>query len=106
MKENIFTIGLFDKNTERQETSSEEAENIISTILIENHNVFAFTMFKCSGVYRMKSTGRIVQEPSIRIEIVTDEELTAADAIIADLKTALNQESIMHKVSEAQIYFK
>ncbi len=54
----------------------------------------------------MQSTGKIVFEPSIRVEIATDEELTAADAIITDLKIALNQESIMQETTKANIYFK
>lgn len=106
MHKNIFTVGLFDKDTEKQEISTDDAKEKIAEILIEKFDIFAFTMLECSGYYRMQSTGRIVAEPSIRIEIVTDEELTAADAIIQELKAALNQESIMHEISTAEIYFK
>ena len=106
MIKNQFTIGLFDKDTEKQEINTPEAKNLIAEILIEKFGIFAFTMIECSGVYRMASTGRIVFEPSIRVEIVTDEELTEADAIIGNLKEALNQESIMHEVSSENIYFK
>ncbi len=106
MTKNIFTIGLFDKDTEKQETNTAEAKNIIAEILIEKFEVFAFTMIECSGVYRMQSTGRIVFEPSIRVEIATADELTEADYIIDELKAALNQESIMHEVSKEHIYFK
>lgn len=63
-------------------------------------------MYECAGVYKMNSTGAIIQEASIRVEIATDEELTAADGIIGELKERLNQESIMHEVTEANIYFK
>lgn len=106
MYKNEFTIGLFDKNTERQEVSTSEAKNIIAKILIENFGIFAFTMIDCNGVYKMNSTGKIVFEPSIRVEIATDEELTEADAIIENLKEALNQECIMHQVSIENIFFK
>ena len=54
----------------------------------------------------MNSTGAIIQEANIRVEIATDEELTAADGIIGELKERLNQETIMHEISEANIYFK
>lgn len=106
MIKNQFTIGLFDKDTEQQEIATPEAKEKIAEILIGKFGIFAFTMIECSGVYRMASSGRIVFEPSIRVEIATDEELTEADAIIGELKEALNQESIMHEVSTANIYFK
>lgn len=71
MHEYILTIGLNDRITEKQEISSEAAKRMISEILINKYGVFAFTMFDCYGVYKMNSTGRIIQEPSIRIEIAT-----------------------------------
>ena len=106
MHKNIFTIGLFDKDTEKQEISTPEAKEKVAEILIGKFEIFAFTMLECSGYYRMQSTGRIVAEPSIRVEIATDDELTAADEIIGTLKMEFNQESIMHEVSKANIYFK
>lgn len=105
MYKNQLTIGLYDKDTEKQEISTPEAKNLIAEILIGKFGIFAFTMIECSGVYKMASTGRIVFEPSIRVEIATDDELAAND-IIDELKAALNQESIMHEVSKEHIYFK
>ena len=106
MVKNQLTIGLFDKNTEKQEIQTDEAKNLIAKILIEKFEVFAFTMIECSGVYKMASSGRIVFEPSIRVEIATDEELTIIDEIIKELKNKLNQECIMHEASQEYIYFK
>jgi len=106
MVKNQFTIGLFDKDTEKQEIRTDAAKEKIAEILIGNFGIFAFTMIECSRVYRMASSGRIVFEPSIRVEIATDDELTEADAIIAELKKELNQESIMHEISSENIYFK
>lgn len=105
MVKNQLTIGLFDKNTEQQEIATSEAKNIIAKVLIEKFEIFAFTMIECSGVYRMASSGKIVFEPSIRVEIASDDEIAAND-IIEELKDALNQESIMHEVSKEHIYFK
>ena len=105
MIKNQFTIGLFDKDTEQQEIQTKEAKEKIAEILIGKFGIFAFTMIECSGVYRMASSGRIVFEPSIRVEIASDDEI-AADDIIEELKDALNQESIMHEVSKEHIYFK
>lgn len=106
MTKTLLTIGLNDKNTERQEIATGEAKNIIANILLNKFDIFAFTMFECSGVYKMESTGNIVFENSIRVEIVTDEILTAADAIIAELKTKLNQESIMMETELKEVFFK
>ena len=110
---NKLTIGLFDQDTEKQEISTPDAKNIIAEILIEKFGIFAFTMMECSGVYKMESTGRIVCEPSIRVEIATNntlmsvyDELTVIDAIIQELKKELNQETIMHETSIENIYFK
>lgn len=106
MTKTLLTIGLNDKNTERQEIETGAAKNIIANILLNQFNIFAFTMFECSGVYKMESTGNIIFENSIRVEIATDDELTTADAIIAELKNALNQESIMMEKETKEIYFK
>lgn len=99
-----FTIGLFDKDTETQKISSPEAKNIIANILLNQFNIFAFTMFECSGVYKMESTGHIVFENSIRVEIAADAEIPAAE-ICKELKTVLNQESIMMEQETKNIYF-
>lgn len=106
MIKTILTIGLNDKDTERQVFTTDEAKNTIANILLNQYNIFAFTMFECSGVYKMESSGNIVFENSIRVEIATDDELTAANAIIATLKTELNQESIMMEKETKEIFFK
>lgn len=101
MFETTLTIGLFDKDTERQLISTESGKGIVENILINDFGVFAFTMIDAAGVYRMASTGRIVREPSIRVEIVTDEAMPKLSAIVDAIKQALNQESVMVKVTEA-----
>lgn len=109
MHEYNLTIGLFDKDTEKQEISTEAAKRIISEILLNKFDIFAFTMIDCSGVYKMNSTGRIVREPSIRIEIATDEEITETiEKIIDTIKSPeyLNQESVMMKHSIEKISFR
>lgn len=107
MHEYILTIGLNDRVTEKQEISSEAAKRMISEILINKYGVFAFTMFDCYGVYKMSSTGRIVQEPSIRVEIATAKPMQNIDEIIRVIKDSehLNQESIMKKHTISNIQF-
>ena len=104
MKKYTFTIGLFDATTEKQEINTSDARDIIALTLIDIFNIFAFTCWDCAGVYRMESTGRIVREPSIRVEIAADAEIPAAE-IIAELKSKLNQEAIMLEIADANISF-
>ena len=118
-----LTIGLNDKNTEKQEIKTADAKSIISNVLINNYDIFAFTMIDCYGVYKMNSTGAIIQEASIRIEIASDDDLnaiypaeniqnangdklTVLNAMINELKYILNQESIMIETSESEINFR
>lgn len=107
MYEHFLTIGLFDKDSEKQEITTESAKDFISETLIEKFDVFAFTMIDCHGVYKMQSTSAIVKEPSIRIEIAAEAELTkwAVYRIIKELKRGLNQESVMYKMVESEIDF-
>lgn len=91
-----LTIGLNDKNTEKQEIRTNAAKKLISEILLNRFEIFAYTMLECSGVYKMQSSGRIVNEKSIRIEIVTNEsDFINIPDIVEYLKKELNQESIM-----------
>lgn len=101
-----LTVGLFDKATERQEVETCAVKKIIDNILIEDFGLYAFTMWECSGVYRMQSTGAIVHEPSLRLEIATDEDETETMRQVCEsLKVALNQESIMFERCAAAIDF-
>lgn len=99
-----LTIGLNDKNTEKQELETAMAKNIIAGILLNDFEIYAFTMIECEGVYKMESTGNIVFEKSIRVEIASDNKIDCIP-IISSLKAALNQECIMLEKSESDIDF-
>lgn len=107
MYEHFLTVGLFDKGTERQITKTDEAKDFIAETLINDFDIYAFTMIDATGVYKMQSTGAIVKEPSIRIEIAADEMLNRETIykIIEVLKDELNQESIMYKMAESDVDF-
>ena len=103
--EYMLTVGLNDKDTEKQIIKTEDAKNIIADILINKYELYAFTMWDCQGVYKMESTGNIVRENSIRIEIVRDDTLNYIFPIIDDIKKALNQESVMLSEQPKNIMF-
>lgn len=107
MNEHFLTVGLFDKDSEKQEVTTEAAKDFIAETLIEKFGVFAFTMIDAYGVYKMQGTGAIVKEPSIRIEIAAEADLTRETVyrIIKELKNGLNQESVMYKMVESEIDF-
>lgn len=108
MYEYQLTIGLFDKDTAAQEVAASAAKNMIADLLLNRFGIYAFTMIECSGVYKM-ADGRIVSEPSLRLEIAADDCIDQkVDAFIAIIKDAdhLNQESIMIKRSISDINFK
>lgn len=104
MKKYTFTIGLFDKDTEKQEIKTSLARTMLDHMLLESFGIFAYTCWECSGVYVMQSTGEIIHEPSLRIEIASDEAIPAAD-IVVGIKRLLNQETVMLEVSESNIQF-
>ena len=107
MYEYQLTIGLFDKDNAKQKISTAAAENMISNLLLNNFNIYAFTMINCSGVYKMDD-GRIVKEPSIRLEIASDEDINSIiNSFINTIKSPayLNQEFIMLKKQKSNIDF-
>ena len=104
MIETVLTVGLFDKDTCTQEISTPAARAMLDEILLQRYGLYAYTMIECAGCYTMRA-GQIVHEPSLRVEIVTESQIENLPGMIQDVKTALNQESIMCKVQKALIAF-
>ena len=98
MKKYKMTVGLNDKNTERQEVTTSTAKNILANILLNDFEIYAFTMTECEGCYKMQSTGNIVFEKSIRLEIASDTDIDY-NSIVNSIKSALNQESVMVEIT-------
>ena len=97
-------VGLFDKDTKRQEVSTDTAEMLISEYFTRHGR--CCTLSRCTGVYR-HNDGATVCEPSIRVEWYVTEEDAKRDyigsysdfcpvGIIATLGMYLNQESILY----------
>lgn len=105
MTKTTMTIGLNSQTTERQEISTNEAKNLVSELLIEGYGFIGLTMTECEGVYKMKSTGDLVYEKSLKIELVTDDDIDNIDVIIKEIKYLLDQESIMLEVEHKEVAF-
>ena len=96
-----FTViaGLNDKDTKKQEITTEEAYNRIINILYIN-GVEGATFTECKGFYTHED-GTTVFENSIKIDLLFVEEKTVKD-ICQELKIALNQESIVLEILNLQ----
>lgn len=102
MIKKTFYVGLNDKNTLKQEITSDEAIKIIKQVLYA-HNFNYMTLSRANGVYVMNNTGESSDENTIIITIC--ESIRAhiknrknARAVIDDLKILLNQESIGYEI--------
>lgn len=107
MKVYTLTIGLNDRTSKTLKFAPVEARAKLTKILLNHYNIYAFTMFDCYGCYK-HDNGEIVQEPSIRIEIATDNNEDAKIKALCKTikhKRMFNQESIMIETATKNIGF-
>ena len=84
-------VGLNDKDTKKQEVTTEQAKSIITSVIGDN------TMQEVTGHYTHED-GTPVDETTLKVEIFRD----SADRLKADcedLKRLLNQETIIAEVN-------
>ena len=101
IKYNIY-IGLNDKDSKKQEVSTRRAREEVIKILNAN-NIIGLTMYEVTGVFQHED-GILTFEKSLKVELleVKKEEVLKS---IEELKTALNQESIMLEEEEKKVNF-
>ena len=97
-KYNIY-IGMFDKDTKKQEISSQDFFNTVRKVMRLNY-IDNYTIIKAKGHY--KSDTMIVCEPSIIVEIIINYELFTDD-IKSMLCKELNQESVLITKQKIQV---
>ena len=97
MKTFVIICGLNDKDTRKQEITTDNAKRRLAGIVL----AFAdgATLTECDGIYKHHD-GRIVFEKSIKIEIAGISK-KAALTIARQAKAALNQESIYYQSGRA-----
>lgn len=91
METKIFTIGLLDKDSHKQEFTTIEAFKIVQKLVVKHFG--GGTISEALGVYK-HNDGTIVEERSIRVETVTNQNHVD---FINEAKAVLNQESVMYK---------
>lgn len=101
MKNYVIICGLNDKDTRKQETSTEQATQTLAGIVLQYAD--GATLTECKGIYKHENGG-IVFETSIKIELSGISEPNAR-RIADEAKIALNQESIYFQTLEAQVDF-
>lgn len=101
MKKYTLCVGLFDKDSKRQEINTLDAYKIACN-LFARHTGGA-TITEGRGIYTHEN-GEIVIEPSL-VCMVYGATLEAVEAVAAALKIALNQESIAIECTEVNSWF-
>ena len=101
IKYNIY-IGLNDKDSKKQEVSTRRAKEKTIEILNAN-NITGLTMYEVMGVFKHED-GFITYEKSLKVELL---EVKKEDVLrsVNELKTALNQESIMLEEEKKEVNF-
>ncbi len=100
-KKIMLAVGLFDRDTKKQEIKTEEAMTIVNNILLQYTE--GATVYIGSGIYR-HIDDTIIIEPNIII-ILYDVNNEAVNKIIQEAGQQLNQETIMEERSEVQLDF-
>lgn len=105
MTQYTLVVGLFDKDTHKQEVGTVKATQLVNKI------VTAFigfgTISDAQGVYTHEN-GEMVIEPSIRIEVLATEKYINDDLmkeVAQALKSQLNQESVLFQKTETKADF-
>lgn len=88
-----FCVGLNDNDTKKQEITTAAALEILEELCFSYFD--GATLTACRGLYKHEN-GAKVRENSYRIEVLffDDNAETTAAAFVADVKKALNQETI------------
>lgn len=97
-----LSIGLFDRNTKKQEVDTFEATQLIERAILAT-GAAGLSIYHGNGVY-LHDDGSLVKEPSIFVEVYGWKKEGTKKAV-AFLKKELNQESIAVESSRVDIDF-
>lgn len=101
MKNYCLIVGLNDKDSKKQEITTDAARALLAGIVLDYSDGATFT--ECAGIYK-HADGSIVIEKSIKIEIAGIAKENALH-IAERAKIALNQEAIYYSEYEARVRF-
>ena len=101
MLETTICVGLFDKETKRQEITTLDAYKVATNIFVETTG--GATITEGRGVYTHHD-GTVVVEPTLVCVVFGDDEEQIKKAA-GMLKVAFNQESVVIKRVESNVMF-
>lgn len=92
MEEKItLYIGLFDKDTKKQEVDTKQAFNIVNNILLQYTE--GATIYMGDGIYKHIDKTTVIEKNII--VILYDVTRETSNKILKEVKTALNQEAVL-----------
>lgn len=103
MKQVNLTIGLNDQHTKTQFLPTDETVAFITNRVADHFG--GGTIFVGNWVYK-HDDGTIVIEKSVRVETLMFDETIDVQAFVDQMKTDLNQESIMVQIFDIDTEFK
>lgn len=101
LTKNTFYIGLNDKNTKCQQIDNISAFKIVTNILL-SAGIEGATISQAQGIYK-HDNGDIVIENTLRVEVVGAQKVLLN--AIEQVKSALNQESVLHQIENITSQF-
>lgn len=110
MKNNLnsyvnILVGLHDKDTKKQEIKTKKAYKIINNLLFKKYRLQGATLQDAKGTYlHSDGSNALVEEQTISIILLFIDDLTVNN-IVADLKSMLNQESILVLKQKMDVQF-
>lgn len=103
MKEKIkISVGLFDKDTKKQEVDTYTAVDLIEKAVMAT-GVGGLSVYTGNGVY-LHDDGTLVKEPSVFVEVY-GWKLDSMKTAVQFIKRELNQESISVEITQCQVEF-
>lgn len=93
--------GLLDKDTKKQEISTQNAKLIIARLILQYAE--GGTLSDCQGLFT-HADGTVIFEPSIKIE-VANLTLQNATSLANKIKDAINQECVYFDYTKSTVQF-
>lgn len=100
----IFSIGLNDQHTKTQKHTTKQAQTLIVNTLLKHNSISGYTLTTAKGGYK-HSDGVFINENSLILELFDKLPKKFIYTLIKDLKTTLNQESIVYTKQKVHSQF-
>ena len=104
MIKHIFNIGLNDQTQRKQIYTSKQAQEKLITAILKHTNITGYTIHTAKGGYT-HADGTTTQENSLILELFDKLPRKTIKQLANDIKTALNQESVVYTKQRTKALF-